>query len=173
MSTTFVSEYPVELAGKIDPLLYRRLEQIFRVLSQLREFQRAAPVQTQRVVARQLQLLGVLREPLVGQETSDPELVAAGTVPGSVTDITGTTGSGNITITVSSSGPGNSGKNIDIEFSNDPSFNTVDVSGHYEVNGVQVVADQGAAIPDAILGTEIATINLILAFLRGWGAIAT
>lgn len=176
MSTAFVPEYPVELAGKIDPLLYRRLEQIFRVLSQLREFQRVAPVQTQRAVQRQLQLLGVLREPLVGQEAQDPSLATAATVPGTITDLTASGGS-NLTVTVTSSGPGNSNRNINIVLSATPSFTTVNVSGHYEVGGTQVVGAQGAAIPDAAGGATIdvegrAATNAILAFLRTWGAIA-
>lgn len=168
----FIAEYPVELAGKIDPLLYRRLQQIYQKLQELSLFQREAPASTQRIVRQQLQLLGVLREPLVGQETTDPSLTAAATVPGSLTDLTGIGGT-NITVTVTTTGPGNSGRNITIDISNNPVFNTVNVTGHYEVDGVQVVADQGAAIPDAIVGTEVATINSILAFLRGWGAIAT
>ena len=138
----------------------------------LQQAQRAIPTVAQQLVKRELQLLGVLREPLVGDETPDPDLATAATVPGTVTDITGVGGS-NITVTVVSGGPGNGNRQITVDISATPVFTTVDVSGHYEVDGVQVVAEQGAAIPDAILGTEVATINLILAFLRNWGAIAT
>ena len=49
----------------------------------------------------------------------------------------------------------------------------VDVSSHYEVNGTQVLTSQQPAIPDAIIGTEVATINLILAALRTMGIIDT
>lgn len=46
-------------------------------------------------------------------------------------------------------------------------------SGALKVNGVQVVGAQGASIADAGGGTEIATINAILARLRAHGMIAT
>ncbi len=49
----------------------------------------------------------------------------------------------------------------------------VDVSSHYEVNGTQVLTAQQPAIPNAVLGTEVATINLILAALRTMGIIDT
>lgn len=174
----FVTEYPVELAGKVDPQLFRRLQQIYQKLQELSLFQREVPVATQRVVRQQLQLLGVLREPLVGQETPDPNLSTAATVPGTVTDLTGTSGSGNITVTVTSTGPGNSGKNVEVSISDNPTFSTVDVTGHYEVDGVQVVADQQAAIPDAAGGVTVdaearAAINALLAAVRTHGLIDT
>ena len=49
----------------------------------------------------------------------------------------------------------------------------VDVSGEYKVSGTQVVGAQQPAIPDAVIGTEVATINLILAALRAHGLINT
>ena len=64
-----------------------------------------------------------------------------------------------------------SGVNTDITELNGAS--QVDVSARYEVAGTQVVTAQQAAIPNAILGTEVATINLILAALRTHGLIAT
>ncbi len=70
----------------------------------------------------------------------------------------------------SSIGAAASGINTDISQLNGAS--QVDVSSHYEVSGTQVVTAQQPAIPDAILGTEVATINLILAALRVHGLIA-
>ena len=64
-----------------------------------------------------------------------------------------------------------SGVNTDITQLNGAS--QVDVSGEYKVDGVQVVTDQQPAIPDAILGTEVTTINLILTALRSHGLIDT
>jgi len=64
-----------------------------------------------------------------------------------------------------------SGINTDITQLNGAS--QVDVSSHYEVSGTQVVTAQQPTIPDAILGTEVATINLILAALRVHGLIDT
>ena len=50
----------------------------------------------------------------------------------------------------------------------------LDVSGiGYSVNGTRVVGGQAAAIANATAGTEIATINAILAALRNHGLIAT
>ena len=63
-----------------------------------------------------------------------------------------------------------SGINTDITQLNGAS--QVDVSGEYKVSGTQVVTAQQPAIPDAILGTEVATINLILAAMRVHGLIA-
>jgi hypothetical protein len=67
-------------------------------------------------------------------------------------------------------GAAKSGVNTDITQLNGAS--QVDVSGEYKVSGTQVVTARQPAIPDAILGTEVATINLILAALRVHGLIA-
>lgn len=69
-----------------------------------------------------------------------------------------------------------SGINTDISQLNGAS--QVDVSGHYEVDGVQVVQEQGAAVPDASGGVTVdtearAAINSLLARLRAHGLIAT
>ena len=64
-----------------------------------------------------------------------------------------------------------SGVNTDITELNGAT--QVDVTTRYEVAGTQVVTAQQAAIPDAILGTEIATINLLLAAARTHGLIDT
>ena len=63
-----------------------------------------------------------------------------------------------------------SGVNTDITQLNGAS--QVDVSGEYKVSGTQVVTARQPAIPDAIIGTEVATINLILAAMRVHGLIA-
>lgn len=68
-------------------------------------------------------------------------------------------------------GAAKSGVNTDITQLNGAS--QVDVSGEYKVSGTQVVGAQQPAIPDAVLGTEVATINLILAALRVHGLIDT
>lgn len=143
----------------------------------LQESQRAIPLAAQEIVKRELQLLGVLREPLVGNETPDPDLATAATVPGTITDLTATGGT-NVTITVSSSGPGNSSRNINVVISDNPTFVTVDVTDHYEVDGAQVVTNQQAAIPDAAGGATIdaearTALNALLAALRIHGLIAT
>jgi hypothetical protein len=85
---------------------------------------------------------------------------------------------GNVTLTIVNAanaraalGAAKSGINTDISELNGAS--QVDVSGEYKVSGTQVVAAQQPAIPDAILGTEVATINLILTAMRLHGLIAT
>lgn len=172
-AATFVQEFPVELAGKVDPQLYRRLEQIFHILQELREFQKSAPIVIQQTVKRQLQFLGVLREPLVGQETTDPQLTAAATVPGALTGFSAED-SPNVTITVTN---GSSNPHIKVTLSDNPSFTTVDVTSGYKVGGTQVVGPQGVAIPDAVGGATIdaearAAINAWLAQARTDGKIA-
>ena len=84
---------------------------------------------------------------------------------------------GNVTLTIINAanaraalGAAKSGINTDITQLNGAS--QVDVSGEYKVSGTQVVTAQQPAIPDAILGTEVATINLILAAMRVHGLIA-
>jgi hypothetical protein len=85
---------------------------------------------------------------------------------------------GNVNIEISNAanartalGAAKSSINTDITQLNGAS--QVDVSGTYKVNGTQVLTSQQPAIPDAILGTEVATINLILAALRTMGIIDT
>lgn len=167
-------EVPSELRGVVDERLYRRVDQIFALLSDLQQTQREAPVATQQIVKRQLQLLGVLREPLLGQETTDPQLTAAATVPGALTGFSAEDSS-NVTITVTN---GSSNPHIKVTISDNPSFTTVDVLSHYEVAGIQVVGPQGAAIPDAAGGLTVdaearAAINAWLAQARTDGKIAT
>ncbi len=169
-------EFPAELRGEIDDRLYRRLTQIYQMLYDLDQRQQTIPAVTKQLVRSQLQLLGVLREPLLGQENVDPQLTAAATVPGTLTDLTGVGGT-NITVTVNTTGPGNSGRQIVIDISDDPTFNSVDVATVYKVGGVAVVGAQGAAIPDPVGGVTIdaearAAVIDILNFLQGWGAIA-
>jgi hypothetical protein len=84
---------------------------------------------------------------------------------------------GNVTLTIVNAanaraalGAAKSGVNTDITQLNGAS--QVDVSGEYKVSGAQVVTARQPAIPDAILGTEVATINLILAAMRIHGLIA-
>jgi hypothetical protein len=87
-------DFPVELINEVSPQLYRRLQQLFELAYSLQQTQAQVPATTEAVVARQLQLLGVLREPLVGQEVADPQLVAAAQSPGAGTVISVTAGSG-------------------------------------------------------------------------------
>jgi hypothetical protein len=84
---------------------------------------------------------------------------------------------GNVTLTIINAanaraalGAAKSGINTDITQLNGAS--QVDVSGEYKVSGTQVVTARQPAIPDAILGTEVATINLILAAMRVHGLIS-
>lgn len=166
-------DYPAELRSKVDPLLYRRLEQLYNLIYELQQYQREIPLRSQQIVKQQLQLLGVLREPLVGQETPDPQLSTAATVPGALTDFTAED-STNVTITVTN---GNSTPHIKVQISDDPSFNSVNVTTAYKVGGITVVGAQGAAITDPTGGATIdaearTAIIDILNFLRGWGAIA-
>ena len=52
-------------------------------------------------------------------------------------------------------------------------FNVPDAAGEFRVNGMKVVGPRQAAIPDAAAGTEVSTINNILAILRSHGLIAS
>lgn len=90
---------------------------------------------------------------------------------------------GNVSMTVDNPalartalGAAASGINTDITELNGAS--QVDVSGHYEVSGTQVVTAQQAAIPDASGGVTIDTearsaLNALLAALRVHGLIST
>lgn len=52
-------------------------------------------------------------------------------------------------------------------------FNVTDAAGEFRINGTKVVGPRQAAIADATAGTEITTINAVLAILRAHGLIET
>lgn len=105
------------------------------------------------------------------------------TISGGATGYEFVAAAGTITLTVnnaatvrSSISAAKSGINTDITELNGAS--QVDVSSDYKVNGVQVVTDQQAAIPDAAGGATVdtearAAINAVLAALRTHGLIDT
>lgn len=168
-----VQDFPNELHGVIDERLYRRLEQLYKMVFALQQQQPPSQPPLQQLVKQQLQLLGVLREPLIGQETPDPNLSTAATIPGAVTDVSAS-GDPNLTVTVTNP---SSNPHISVTLSANPTFTTVNVTTSYKVGGTAVVGAQGAAIPDPTGGATIdaesrTAIIAILNFLRGWGAIA-
>lgn len=170
-----VRDFPNELHGVVDERLYRRLEQLYHLIYELQQVQRETPTQVTRAIKQQLQLIGVLREPLVGQEAVDPQLTAAATVPGTLTSINGT-GGGNVTVTTTTD-PSSGAASFSVTLTSTPSFTTVDVSSGYKVGGVQVVGPQGPAIPDAVGGATIdvearVALNAWLAQARSDGKIA-
>lgn len=91
-----VRDFPTELADSriLDPRIYRRLQQLYELIYQLQQAQVAIPSQTVAAVTQRLQLLGVLREPLIGGEIADPQLAAAAQSPGTgtVTSISASSG---------------------------------------------------------------------------------
>lgn len=88
----FARDFPTELVGTVDPRLYRRLEQLFRLIHEIQVEQRELPGRTLQAINRQLS--GSLREPLIGGEQADPQLIAVATAPGTgtVTSISAGTG---------------------------------------------------------------------------------
>lgn len=171
MPTAAIRDFPTELQGLLDPRVYQRLQQLFNLIYDLQQVQRGATSATEQVVKRQLQLLGVFREPLLGNEVADPQLAAVASAPGAGT-VTSLTPGTNITMTPN---PITGTGSIAVVVS--PSFTNVNATGVYQVGGTQVVSARGAAVADAVGGATIdaearTAINTLLARLRVHGLIA-
>ncbi len=169
-----VRNYPTDLADSrvLDPRVYRRLVELYDLIYALQATQAQLPQQTVAAVQQRLQLLGVLREPLVGQEVADPQLAAAAQSPGTGT-VVSVTVAGDPSNGLNSSGSPITGSGtITLTFGN-----SLNVATGYKVATKQVVGAQGAAIPDAAGGATIdaearTALNALLAFFRNWGSIA-
>lgn len=167
MPTAPIRDYPTELVGLLDPRIYQRLQQIYQLIYELQQVQREAPLTTAEVVREQLQLLGVFREPLLGQEVADPQLAAVASAPGTGT-VTSLSAGTNIVLT-----PNPTVSTGTIATSTTPSFTTVNAVTSYSISGTQVVSAQGAAVADATgAGDVVAQLNALLARLRVHGLIA-
>lgn len=87
-----VRSFPTELLGRVDPQLYRRLEQIYELIYQLQQQQTQAPTQVRQAVVSQLQLIGLLGplgQSILGQSSApDPQLQNLNNTSGTVTSIT-------------------------------------------------------------------------------------
>jgi hypothetical protein len=172
---TTARDFPAELGGnKIDPQLYRRLNQLFEMVYRLQESVSQAPAVAQKAVTQQLQsigLLGPLGQSLIGLSSSpDPQLQNLPTNNGTVTSINAN-GVNNVAVT---GGPITSSGSLTITFSLTPAFTTVNVgAGGYLVSGTKVVGAQGAAVADATgVGDVVAQLNAWLARARAHGLIS-